>query len=152
MFCELWKENLQNIMLAYENRMPGMTLTKLKHRSLGTSSVRELRCSRTLSILQYAYVFLFSFLLYCFSFVEVCCYMAQVTCCIENICKKLFLATYVFWYNCHINGKVYNQMGAFRYSLFVGKHLGHISQLLPRLPVAQPMLFKWARQLGWSGQ
>ena len=40
-------------MLAYKNRTPDVTLAKLKHRERQTYPNRELKCSRTLSILQY---------------------------------------------------------------------------------------------------
>ena len=47
------KYNSPNIMLAYENRAPDVTVAKFKNRERQTYPNRQLKCSRTLSILQY---------------------------------------------------------------------------------------------------
>ena len=40
-------------MLAYENRTPDVTLAKFEYRERQTKQNRQLKCSPTLSILQY---------------------------------------------------------------------------------------------------
>ena len=62
-------------MLAYGNRTPDVTLTKFEHYKRQTYLNRQLKCSRTLSILLYL---MFTDVCEC---VHVCWENALVTCC-----------------------------------------------------------------------